>query len=44
MRPGPRLNYDMKIGLKSGSRGAKMSGPIGPGLKCRAVLLLLLQR
>ncbi len=36
-RPDPRLNYDVKIGLKPGPRGVKKLGPIGPGLKCRAL-------
>ncbi len=31
-RPGPRLNYDVKIGPKP-----KKSGPVGAGLKCRAL-------
>ncbi len=38
-RPGPRLNYDVKIGPKPGPRGVKKSGPIRPGLKCRVVIL-----
>ncbi len=36
-RPGPRLNYDVKIGPKPGPRGVKKSGPVGPGPKCRAL-------
>ncbi len=36
-RPGPRLNYDVKIGPKLGHRGIKKSGPVGPRLKCRAL-------
>ncbi len=36
-RPGPRLNYDVKIGPKPGPREVKKSGPVGAGLKCRAL-------
>ncbi len=36
-RPDPRLNYDVTIGPKPGPRGVKKSGPIGAGLKCRAL-------
>ncbi len=42
LRPGPRLNYDVKIGPKPGPRDVKKSGPVGPGLKCRALLQLLI--
>ncbi len=38
-RPGPRLNYDVKIGPKPGPRGVKKSGPVGPGPKCRALVV-----
>ncbi len=36
-RLSPHLNYDVKISPKPGPRGIKKSGPIGPGLKCRAL-------
>ncbi len=36
-RPGPRLNYDVKIGPKPSPRGVKKSGSVRPGLKCRAL-------
>ncbi len=40
-RPGPRLNGDVKIGPKPGPRDVKKSGPVGPGLKCRALVSVL---
>ena len=36
-RPGPRVNYDVKIGPKPGPMGVNKSGPVGLGLKCRAL-------
>ncbi len=37
-RPGPRLNYDVKIGPKPDPRDVKKSGPVGPGPKCRTLV------
>ncbi len=40
-RPGPLLNYDVKIGPKPSPRGVKKSGPIGAGLKCSALARII---
>ena len=37
-RPGPHVSYNVKIGPKPGPRGINKSGPVGLGLKCRALV------